>query len=210
MNAPTRTARRRAATRAQLVDAAQELFGEQGFESTRINEITERADVGFGSFYNYFDSKEAIASAVIERAVEAHATAVDELVAAVDDPAEVMAVAHRYFVRMASSDPAWAWLLLRLNASHHVMVHILGVGAKRDLRAGVEAGRFTVPSEPVALLGFGGALLGVMRGVLDGSCSADADVHHAAGVLRMLGLTPEDAEDVANRPMPALPPGTGA
>jgi AcrR family transcriptional regulator len=205
VSAPTRTARRRAATRALLVDAAQELFAEQGFESTRINEITERADVGFGSFYNHFDSKDTIAAAVIERAVEAHASAVDELTKSLQDPAEVMAVAHRYFVRMASSDPAWAWLLVRLNVSHHVMVHILGARATRDLRSGVEAGRFHIDSAPVALMGFGGALLGVMRGVLDGACATDADIHHATGVLRMLGLPPEDAAEVASRPMPSLP-----
>jgi AcrR family transcriptional regulator len=45
------------------------LFARQGVENTRINEITEEADVGFGSFYNHFDSKEAIVEAVVEETV---------------------------------------------------------------------------------------------------------------------------------------------
>ena len=47
----------------------------------------------------------------------------------------------------------------------------------------------TVGDERAALYGAGGALLGVMRATLDGQAPADADVHHAEGVLRLLGLT---------------------
>jgi hypothetical protein len=48
-------------------------------------------------------------------------------------------------------------------------------------------------------------LLGVMRDVLDGQAPRDADRHHAEGVLRMLGVTAEDAREVARRPLPKLP-----
>jgi hypothetical protein len=37
---------------------------------------------------------------------------------------------------------------------------------------------------------------------LDGQAPADADVHHAEGVLRLLGLTVRDAAEVARRPLP--------
>jgi Tetracyclin repressor-like, C-terminal domain len=49
-----------------------------------------------------------------------------------------------------------------------------------------------------------GALLGVMRAILDGQAPADADVHHAEDVLRLLGLTVTDAAEVARRPLPPL------
>lgn len=200
---PTRTSRRREATRARLVAAARELFAEQGFESTRINEITERADVGFGSFYNHFDSKDAIVAAVIGAAIEEHGSAVDALTADLEDPAEVVAVAHRYFVRLAGDDPIWAWLLVRLDLSHNVLSSALGERAVRDLQAGLDAGRFTVASTPVALVGSGGALVGVMRGVLDGAIPADrAGSDHAAGILRLFGVPAVDAAEVAERPLP--------
>jgi AcrR family transcriptional regulator len=42
------------------VQAAREVFEEKGFDETRIADITSRADTAYGSFYTYFDSKEAV------------------------------------------------------------------------------------------------------------------------------------------------------
>src|SRR5258708_39986734 len=55
-----RGARRKRETRARLLDAALKLMAERGMEGVAVNEITEAADVGFGSFYNHFESKESI------------------------------------------------------------------------------------------------------------------------------------------------------
>jgi AcrR family transcriptional regulator len=202
-----RGARRRARTRARLIEAARLLFSRQGVDATRINEITEEADVGFGSFYNHFASKDEIVEAVLAETVEAQGAAVEALTRGLDDPAEVVAVAHRYFVDLARSNPDWAWLLVRLDISHQVILRALGPFAERDLRRGLESKRFAVPDPAIALHASGGALLAVMRAVLDGSAGPDAGIHHAAGVLRMLGVNPVDASDVANRPLP--PAGDG-
>lgn len=55
-----RTRARGAQTRARLVEAAKEVFGEGGLPDARIADIAERAGVAYGSFYHYFDSKEAL------------------------------------------------------------------------------------------------------------------------------------------------------
>ena len=199
---PDRQARRREATRGKLMDAAKALFARQGIDNTRIQEITDEADVGFGSFYNHFESKDAIVEAVFEETVAAKGAALDALTSTFEDPAEVIAAAHRYFVGLARTDPAWAWLLIRLDVSHDVVREALGPFARRDLRRGVKSGRLKVPNAEVALVATGGAMLTVMRGVLDGYLPKDADVHHAEGVLRMLGLSAEDAAEVARRPLP--------
>jgi AcrR family transcriptional regulator len=199
--APDRHARRRERTRTRLLEASKTLFARQGVESTRINEITEEADVGFGSFYNHFENKEAIVAEVFTETVSAHAATVDALTAQLEDPAEVIAAAHRYFVRLADSDPEWAWLLVRLEASHGVMRASLGEHAIRDLHRGIESGRLSVRNERMALVACGGALLRVMRTVLDGDAPRDADIYHAEGVLRLLGLPAEEAAQVARRPL---------
>ena len=199
---PDRRSRRRERTRRRLLDAATDLFGEQGVESTRINEITERADVGFGSFYNHFESKEAIVEAVLDETVAAHAAALAQRTRDLDDPAEVVAVAHRHFVALASTDPHWAWLIVRLDASYNIVLAALGPFAERDLEAGIAAGRFTVPDPATALIASGGALLSVMRAVLEGRLGPDAASPHAEGILRALGVAPPDAAEVARRPMP--------
>jgi AcrR family transcriptional regulator len=204
---PDRQARRREATRGKLIDAAKDLFARQGVENTRIQEITDQADVGFGSFYNHFESKEAIVEAVFEEAVAAQGATLDAMTSTLEDPAEVIAAAHRYFVRLARTEPAWAWLLIRLDVSHNIVREALTPFARRDMRRGVKSGRLTVPHEGVALTAAGGAMLTVMRSVLDGHAPKDADVYLAEGVLRMLGLAPEDAAEVARRP---LPPGLPA
>jgi AcrR family transcriptional regulator len=202
---PDRHTRRREQTRRRLLDAARSLFARQGVENTRINEITEEADVGFGSFYNHFDSKDAIVEAVVAETVAAQGGAVASVTANLDDPAEAVAAAHRYFVNLARSDPEWGWLLIRLDASQKIGLRALGPFAQRDLERGIRAGRFSVPNKRVALLAAGGALLGIMGDVLDGRAPKDADRHHAEGVLRMFGLLAEDASEVARRPMPQVP-----
>jgi AcrR family transcriptional regulator len=68
-----------ARTRERLVEAAREIFEEQGFVEARISDIAERAGQSHGSFYYYFDSKEEVFREV--------AAAVDEqlLFAPLDD-----------------------------------------------------------------------------------------------------------------------------
>ncbi|MXP32151.1 TetR/AcrR family transcriptional regulator [Parerythrobacter jejuensis] len=52
-------------TRQKLLEAATSEFGERGFHETSISEITRRAGVALGSFYTYFESKEAIFKALV-------------------------------------------------------------------------------------------------------------------------------------------------
>jgi AcrR family transcriptional regulator len=201
---PDRHARRREATRSKLIEAAKTLFARQGVDVTRIQEITEEADVGFGSFYNHFESKEAIAEAVLVETVAAQGAEIDALTSQLEDPAEIISAAHRTFVRRARTDPDWAWLLVRLNVSHNIMLTALEPYARRDLRKAISAGRLNVPNEQIALLGAAGALLAVMRAVLDGHAPKQADIHHAQGVLRMYGLAPDEAAKIARRPLPQV------
>ena len=60
-----RTARGRETLR-KLLDAAAKEFGEVGFHAASISGITRRAGTALGSFYTYFDSKEAIFSALVK------------------------------------------------------------------------------------------------------------------------------------------------
>jgi len=74
---PGRRERKTAATRDRIYRAALELFSERGLSSVTVEQITQRADVGKGTFFNYFANKEAILTdfgadqlARIEQAVE--------------------------------------------------------------------------------------------------------------------------------------------
>lgn len=54
-------------TRQRLIEAAEAVFGRQGFLDTKITDITAEAGSANGSFYNYFESKEDIFGQVISR-----------------------------------------------------------------------------------------------------------------------------------------------
>jgi AcrR family transcriptional regulator len=57
---PSRRERRTAETRERLFRAALDLFAKKGFAETTVEDITEAADVGKGTFFNYFPSKDHI------------------------------------------------------------------------------------------------------------------------------------------------------
>ena len=60
-----RRERKRIQTRKALLEAAMSLFTERGIHATRLEDITERADLGKGAFYNYFDSKDALVAELV-------------------------------------------------------------------------------------------------------------------------------------------------
>src|SRR4051812_36615342 len=57
---PGRRQRRREETAQKILTAAVRLFEKQGYSSTTVEQITEAADVGKGTFFNYFPSKEHV------------------------------------------------------------------------------------------------------------------------------------------------------
>ena len=72
-----RRERHRAQTRDRLYRAAMDLFAQRGFLETTVEDITEAADVGKGTFFNYFPTKEHILAefggervAAVQRALE--------------------------------------------------------------------------------------------------------------------------------------------
>src|SRR5579864_1171265 len=64
--APGRRQRRSAEIREKLFRAALKLFGEKGFAETTVEDITNAADLGKGTFFNYFPSKQHILIAFSE------------------------------------------------------------------------------------------------------------------------------------------------
>ncbi len=199
---PGRNERRKARTRASLLDAARTLFAERGFEHTTIADITDTADLGVGSFYNHFDSKEDLLAALLEQALSEQLAALDSRRAGIADPAEAVAIAHRHWIRLTSDGPEWAWLVVRLETSFELVTATQGDSALKDLERGIECGRFHVASRELALQTSGGALIAAMRTMLAGHQIPHADSIHAEGVLRMFGVPAADAGEIARRPLP--------
>lgn len=63
----SRQKRRVKATRRKILDAAREMFAEKGLDPTTIDDITERADLGKGTFYYHFSDKSDVVASLVDR-----------------------------------------------------------------------------------------------------------------------------------------------
>jgi AcrR family transcriptional regulator len=197
--------RRRAETRQALVRAARQILAESGDTSASIRAIAERADVGFGSFYNHFTCKPDLFDAAVADAIEEYAQAVDERLHGVDDPAERLAGGVRLSARMAGSHPEIVRILCHSELGRIYAGHGLAPRAKRDVEQGMASGRFTVVDPIIALTALNGSLLALLELWFN---RPEADSDQAAGkmaemLLHILGLSPDEAGDLAGRPLPA-------
>jgi AcrR family transcriptional regulator len=198
-------------------------MSERGLEAVAINEITEAADLGFGTFYNYFDSKEAIHEALVDELFESFGAALDQIAEQVDDPAEVIAASVRYTLRRASDEPLWGRFLVRVGFWSPVLDRGLAPRVIRDLHTGVASGRFQADDFPMTVIAVRGVVLSAVdastaspqKGTRDqgfaelvGAESKSIPERTAAVLLRLLGLEPQEAEEVVSRPLPTieLPP----
>ncbi|MFD9391397.1 TetR/AcrR family transcriptional regulator [Streptomyces sp. NPDC060000] len=198
--------RRRAETRQALVRAARQILADTGDTSASIQAIAERADVGFGTFYNHFESKAELFDAAVMDALEEFGRAVDERLQGTDDPAELVAAGLRLSLRMVDSHPELMQVLRHRGLAHIHSDGGLAPRALRDLERGVAAGRFVDVDPTVARSALGGSLLSLVelrfaRPELDAD---EAAANLAEMVLRMLGVPPDDARDIARHPLPDL------
>ncbi|MGT2477260.1 TetR/AcrR family transcriptional regulator [Paraburkholderia terrae] len=215
-----RSARRKRETRARLLEAAFELVAEKGVDSVTINEITEAADVGFGSFYNHFDSKEGIFTALVEWLFEEFANSLDRLASGLSDPAEIIAVSVRHTLLRACREPVWGQLLIREGLSPRALNRGLGQRLLRDSERGIFERRFAVRDRLMCLVSVIGTVLAGIAAELHFAGSTKRTVRArkvlrsreekfaertAAVVLQAFGIKRVEAEAIARRPLPAVP-----
>lgn len=212
----SRGARRKRETRQSLLKAAFQLIAERGADGVAVNEITEAADVGFGSFYNHFASKEVIHAAVFGAIFDDFGDALERLTSGYEDPAEIIAISVRQAVAHAYREPLWARFLLREWYRPEALSRGLGVRLLRDIRTGIVRKRFDVTDPLMTMIVVGGTVMGAIAAQL-GAASVDAtfidqlgmsaqhlDQRAAAAVLQGLGLTAQEAKAIAKRPLPAF------
>lgn len=216
-----RRARRKRETRERLLDAALRLMAERGMQGVAINEITEAADVGFGSFYNHFESKEAIYDALIKQVFEDFGDALDRLVQNVTDPAEAIAHCVRHTLLRARREPLWGQFLLREGYSLNAITNGLGRRLLRDIGRGVAARRLQAPDLFMSFVAAGGIVLAAIAAEQQagsdtgpqaalvkslGMTIGDIPERAATVVLTTLGLSPREAAGVARKPLPVTEP----
>jgi len=187
------------------VRAAQR-FIRDGQRHAPILEITKAADVGLGSFYNHFESRDALFEAAVDEALDALGARLDQLGAGLDDPAEVLAQGFRLTGRLFRQEPELMQVAMSAGPGLLTAQHGLVPYARRDLESGIRAGRFTVTDPELALgmvVGSAVCLGEILRQRPDRDAASSADLM-AAAVLRMLGVPATEAEQIAAAPLPAV------
>src|SRR3984885_11179291 len=143
---PNRRERRRVETQERIYRAALRIFAERGYLETTVEDITEAADVGKGTFFNYFPTKEHVLAAyggeriaAVERALEkARATsgsvlevlgelATDSAGQSHENPAVLRAI----YAAHASCAPVRAELQKRMRISRKILAEIISLAQNR-------------------------------------------------------------------------------
>jgi len=104
-------AERSDATIAQLITAAQHLFGRDGYAATSIDAVTGEAGVTKGAAYHHFEGKVALFRAVFVREQEQIAAALERVVAEEADPRLALRRGCRTFLEHCL-DPAFRQIVL--------------------------------------------------------------------------------------------------
>jgi AcrR family transcriptional regulator len=200
-----RLERRKQRTRAAIIRAAQTLIAAGNF-NVPVLEITQAADVGIGSFYNHFESKDDLFEAAIADVLDGHGALLDRLTASIEDPAEIVACSFRLTGRFFRRRPQESQILLISGLNLLSSQRGLGALALRDITKAAEAGRFTVEDPKLAMAVVAGALLGLGKLLQDEPERDDAAAADRVteDVLRLLGLPAGEARDMCRRPLPDI------
>lgn len=192
-------------TRRRILEAAQKQMALGGPESITIQVVTEGADIGQGTFYNYFKSRDELVDAVIVDVVENLGRRLDAMTQGMSDAAEIYSFSLRHLMHTAVSDPVWGWFMVRLGIAQDGLLDALGPRASRDIQIGIDSGRFDIEDVKLASAMTFGSLLAVMHDYLDTDRKEDPSSAYAESLLRMVGISPAEAKDIAHRPLPVLP-----
>lgn len=126
MTAGRRKALQAEATRAALVDAARELFGERGYADVGTQEIVERAGVTKGALYHHFRDKRELFLAVFHAVQQEVVAKVATAARAEEDPGRALTAALQCFLDLSGEQEVQQVVLLDGPA-------VFGWGRWRDL-----------------------------------------------------------------------------
>lgn len=149
-----RRERRRAETREKLYQAAMRLFAEHGFFETTTEEITEAADVGQGTFFNYFPTKQHVLTVLSEKQLEKVRAARDEVGAGktsihdvlhrlmhriAEEPGRSQALTRTLMTALISSDTVREIVRNTMGRGREIMSEIALLGQQRgEIRTGLK------------------------------------------------------------------------
>lgn len=201
----TRSDRRKRRNRLALIEAGYLVMSKKGIDAATMSEIAEVADVGAGTAYNYFSSKDELAICVIEQVMKRLALRIDAVTDNFTDPGQVYAFGVRNVMKAATTDHRWRSLLKRSEVIAGAIFRVMGPYAIRDLKNAVAAGRYKVENPELAWRLATHAIVGFSLAVCDREVEPSEIDEAVVDLLGMVGVDREEAWTIARRPCPELP-----
>ena len=109
--------RRRRETRRQILGAARELFARRDLQAVSIDAITEAAGVAKGSFYNHFESRDALFTELVSEALDELLAAYRDFQPDIEDPLQLARARSRFAFATLLGDTATCRLMLQSGPS---------------------------------------------------------------------------------------------
>lgn len=195
---PSRGGSKRERTRRTLLDAALAVVAEEG-EGFSLGSVTARAGVAHGTFYNYFEGRDALMDALVPYSVEEFARR-SALEVEISDEAVRFAVITARALRTAAESPEIAKVALRLDSVRRALATEGPLSyLRRNLADGHRAGRFSVAPDDGTLDVILGALLLAARRVINGESNRRHQVAVITRLLMSLGIEPIEARTIADQ-----------
>ena len=193
---------KRQATRKALLSATRDLVFEKEHNCFPVQEITERAGVSTGTFYNYFEFKQDVFVAVAEDMCEELSAALAETRANIKDPAMVVAVTLKFYFEQAISNQDWREFIDLAGLT--VTLQQQPEQCLEDIERGVKAGRFRVDDVHFTQNLVTGMVRHITEEILNGRIENSGIEYTIRSVLQMLGLPELVSKALTQTPLPAI------
>jgi AcrR family transcriptional regulator len=198
---PLRPDKRRDRTREELLQAATRVVARDGANATSVAAIAKEAGMTSGTFYNYFDSKDAAVTAVIERAGD-QLRAVATAASAEVDPAEGLAVAIRLLFAVLGTEPHLRRFVVTAGLRDPQLRAPFTAGLAGRVHNGVEAGLFRPETVEVGVFSALGVVAAALGAWDSGALTDDPSAEVATQILCIFGVSRRDATRIAQRAVP--------
>jgi len=200
----SRVARKRRAAYERIIAEAERLMRRRPIEDITVGDITEAADIGHGTFYLHFKSKNEVLIPITRNIARRWDEVLQASFSDTDDPAEVVCLSARHMGRAVLADPLWRWLLQHSGVPVDHMRSAIGRFAARDFKRGYATGRFQVADVEAVNRFLVGGFVASLLASFDAPNSNRAIDHMAELLLRTLGVNQEDAARIAHQPISTL------
>ena len=192
---------RRNRTRTKLLLAAARVVSELGEERARIEDFIVAAKVSRGTFYNYYQTREALLEDAWNYVGSEPYHEIQRETRKIEDPADRFATEARLILLKSAQDPIWGWLTYSLSNSSKLPQDFLSY-PRPDLLIGHRMGRFHFQNSDAAIDMVVSTLRRAVRGMLEDGRSGDYANEIVELLLRGLGLSEEEAKSIATKPLP--------